>query len=149
MWETLGKKKRSHYRSKSQDEEGRASKKIRIEENFTVKIDEIPGHFESKINDELKEGEDRRLIEAESRKSSLNVLLSEFETEQMSFMCTECGKEFKTDDLMATHTEYVHEEIRTKCKDCDTVLLTKASLYNHMIQQHLADSLKGWKAMVV
>ena len=67
----------------------------------------------------------------------------------MSFMCTQCGKEFMTDDLLTTHTVYVHEEIRTKCKDCDTVLLTNASIYNHMIQQHLADSLKGCKAMVV
>ena len=145
MWEILVKKKRSHYRSKSQDEEVRASKKVRTEENST----EIPRHFERKINDEPKEVDDRRLIAATSRNSSLNILQSEMETEQMSFMCTQCGKEFATDDLMTTHTEYAHEEIRTKCKDCDTVLLTNASLHNHMIQQHLADSLRGWKAMVV
>ena len=67
----------------------------------------------------------------------------------MSFMCTQCGKEFMTDDLLTTHTVYVHEEIKTQCKDCDIALLTNASLYNHIIQQHLADSLKGWKAMVL
>ena len=65
----------------------------------------------------------------------------------MSFMCTQYGKEFKTEDLMTTHTMYVHEEIKSKCADCDKILLTSASLYNHMIQQHLVDSLVGWKAM--
>ena len=78
----FGEEKEVTSSPKSQDEEVRASKKIRTEENVTVKIAEISRQYESKIKDEPNEVEDRRLIGAASRKSSLNILPIEFKTEK-------------------------------------------------------------------
>ena len=60
--------------------------------------------------------------------------ISEFETEQFSKTCNECGDEFENQKVMDDHCTEMHSDY--KCVQCGEVFATKESINKHKKERH-------------